>query len=432
MTRGSSDLDAETTDNARQQPPRPDLKENATEAPTERQLGIRTVKSRETPVPLPTLYQSLTRSAAPRAPSISKEATPGTTGTETPTAAESPLDQLLKVLAEIASERNLVKTSESKVHSMLFFKCKLPAYKAGAEVVAHFSRELLPRLGEEWNDTPFRAWLENVSRRPLAPPEHIVPEKMASYLVRRARNGPRATPSQSTGDSLPASVGTKGKTGKVARPEGKDELGDDPQPKRRGRKSGKAASLRLMSASKKRLASEMEMDNELEAGSRRGRKSVKLTHPTSDEDDEMEDVNGASVSPGPLDDEDDDGDSDAYPIPPPKDAVRIVVRAERVPTMSPTGPNGTWVCDQEGCGYVVRSAEEQASQALIQEHFRRHEAQLEKIDLAMKESRGHMPIKYAYFPPILLVVKFAPAHERALRQNSRALSRLHLGLRGAE
>jgi hypothetical protein len=53
---------------------------------------------------------------------------------------------------------------------------------------------------------------------------------------------------------------------------------------------------------------------------------------------------------------------------------------------------------------VVRSADEQSAQELVQEHFRDHTAQAEKINLAVEESRGQMPIKYAYFPPILLLV----------------------------
>jgi hypothetical protein len=61
---------------------------------------------------------------------------------------------------------------------------------------------------------------------------------------------------------------------------------------------------------------------------------------------------------------------------------------------------------------VVRGADAQDAQALIQAHFRAHEAQADKIDLAVRESRagGHTPIKYAYahFPPVLLLVCLHP------------------------
>jgi hypothetical protein len=88
----------------------------------------------------------------------------------------------------------------------------------------------------------------------------------------------------------------------------------------------------------------------------------------------------------------------------PKETVRVVVRAEKVPTMLPSGPNGTWRCEEEGCGYIVRSAQEQEGKDLIAKHFQDHEKRVEKLNLALSEgTRGHMPIKYAYFPPSFFI-----------------------------
>ncbi len=43
--------------------------------------------------------------------------------------------------------------------------------------------------------------------------------------------------------------------------------------------------------------------------------------------------------------------------------VRLVVRAEKIPSTKPLGPNGTWTCDQEGCNFFVRSADEEGERA---------------------------------------------------------------------
>ncbi|KAG5969477.1 hypothetical protein E4U56_008304 [Claviceps arundinis] len=78
--------------------------------------------------------------------------------------------------------------------------------------------------------------------------------------------------------------------------------------------------------------------------------------------------------------------------------TRLVIRAEKIPNMTPRGPDDTWTCDQEGCDYFVRGSSEQDSHDRIQQHLRVHEQQLSRMQLAMKEgARGHIPVKYVSF-----------------------------------
>ncbi|KAK0720085.1 hypothetical protein B0H67DRAFT_484222 [Lasiosphaeris hirsuta] len=384
----------------------------------------------ETPVPLPVIYQPLARPAAskpppapnapkppaaskpppapnapkpPPAPHASRESSPVDANTH------SPVDVLLDVVKKHAVGRDLNKISPSTVNSQLHLNCRVKEYAGVSELSAFYSQEILAKLGPEWTGTPWYVWLKEVSQKPFKPHINKV-EEIPGQLVRRRR----ATPSISTPVSQTHS---KAKMRKPAQYGESDSEEDILSSKRsaQGRRSGKGAGLRLVSASKKRpLASEM--DDESASGSRRGRKKTKVTHAFSD-DENMEDANGTSnsASPGLDDEEDTDGKGD-LDIPMPDGSARVIVHAEKIPAMSPSGPNGTWTCDQDDCGYVVRAAEEQAAQEQIQQHFRDHEARAERINLAMKESRGHLPIKYAHFPPILLIVKFTPPHTFPVRE----------------
>ncbi|KAK3378515.1 hypothetical protein B0H63DRAFT_525738 [Podospora didyma] len=233
-----------------------------------------------------------------------------------------------------------------------------------------------------------------VSQEPYKPSELLRVEDMPDQLVRRrAKVTTQNTSSRATASRPPG-------------PSFKDEEEDDHPPSKKhlqppGRTSGKGASLRLTSGSKKRSAPKFDDEDEVD-GRGRGAKALKTGALVSDED--MHDT--SSSDEDSVNDEDDDGDDDdddddvtgnraaGIYMPLPKDAVQVVVHAERIPTMSPSGPNGTWTCGEDGCNFVVRAAEDQAAQEQIAAHFRSHEEQAEKVNLALKESRGHLPINY--------------------------------------
>ncbi|KAK0727266.1 hypothetical protein B0T26DRAFT_640010 [Lasiosphaeria miniovina] len=374
----------------------------------------------ETPVPLPAIYHQLADTPASLKPSPApRDSSPANASYD------DPIDRLVDILQEIATEMDVMKTNFPKIHSTIFFKCKIKNYCATKDITRYYSQRLLPHLGPEWKGTPFYDYLKTTSLEPYKPPENITLEEMPAQLVRRMKLS-RAS-KMAPAVELPPAIDLRAKAKKASQKLEEDESDDEFPPSKKllqpaGRKSGKGAGLRLLSTSKKRPASKM--DDEESSSQRRGRKPSKRPYLGTDEDENMEDANETSDL-GSLDDPDDDNDTDDDDDPDddddqsigmytrvPKDAMRVVVHAESIPTMSPSGPNGTWTCDQDGCGYVVRSAEDQVAQEIIAGHFRDHEAQLEKINLAMKESRGHMPIKYAYFPPVLLIVYFPPSPQR--------------------
>ena len=287
----------------------------------------------------------------------------------------------------------------------MFFKCKIRQYGVAKDILAYYSKELLPRLGPEWKGSPWYHWLEDAAKRPWEPSsDQTELDKIPAQTMRRVKMGPRSGLSTRPATQLPPVINLKIKAQNAVQEESEseDEFADLREVSQRNRRSGKGATLRLATSAKKRPHSELDDQT---SGSRRGRKSAKITHHISD-DDEPEDADDTS-------DEDLGSGEETIVgsrLPLPEGAVRVVVHAEPLPTTSPSGPDGTWTCGEEGCTYVVRSADEQDAQELIQAHFRDHEAQAEKINLAVTESRGHMPIKYAYFPPILLIVYMYPTN----------------------
>ena len=387
------------------------------------------VKLSETPIPLPGRYRQLTLPASsgpsPAPTGTSKGNTPretpkADTPRETPkvqtpretpkvqtpretpipdTDHETPVDRLLGALSEVATEVNPSHAPPSKVNSAVFFKCKIRHYSGAKDILAYYAKELLPRLGTEWKGGPWYHWLEDAAKRPWEPSsEQTAPDKIPAQTFRRVKMGPKASSSTKPATQLPPAINLKIRASSAVQEESEseDEFAEFRAVPQRNRRSGKGAVLRLATSAKKRPHSELDDQTN---GSRRGRKLAKINHYIRD-DDELEDADDTS-------DEDVASGEEAIVgsrLPLPEGAVRVVVHAEPLPATSPSGPDGTWTCGEENCTYVVRSADEQDAQELIQAHFRDHEAQAEKINLAVTESRGHMPIKYAYFPPILLIV----------------------------
>jgi hypothetical protein len=58
---------------------------------------------------------------------------------------------------------------------------------------------------------------------------------------------------------------------------------------------------------------------------------------------------------------------------------------------------------------VVRGGDIQNCRDRIRRHFNEHEQQMDRVNLARTEAtRGHLPVKYAYFPPFLILVELHP------------------------
>lgn len=320
--------------------------------------GIARDSSVETPIPAPVSNRHLS-SSSPR-PRASPAVITGSDDLP-----DDPVDRLIALLGEVAQRIDIKTVRMSKINSDLFYNCRIKYYNAARELCEHFAKDLLERLPPMWNNTPYKAWLEDVVENGRPAPVEFVVEDIPQYLTRRTRRQTHISRLSSALGPTPS-----------VEAESRDQVQAGKQP-RVGRPSGKVATLRV--AGSKRLASDMIDEDDMPP--RRGRKALKRTIRV--EEDEDSDANSVVI-----DKVDDTGVT-------PKDAVRIVVQAERLPTMSPAGPNGTWTCDQEGCNYVVRSADEPEGQDLISKHFKDHEEQVQKINLAMEESKaGHLPINH--------------------------------------
>lgn len=69
----------------------------------------------------------------------------------------------------------------------------------------------------------------------------------------------------------------------------------------------------------------------------------------------------------------------------------LILVSETLPGLTPTGPNGLWTCEMEGCFFVVRDADSEEGRGTIQEHFSTH---VQKEDLVRQEAAfRHLPIK---------------------------------------
>lgn len=328
----------------------------------------------------------------------------------------SPIDVLIEALEETAAYKGGAgKVARSTAGSRLYYGHRISNYNASYEILAYYSKELVQRLDPKWHASPFWDWLLNESKKPSIELLHTDVEKIPSQLVRRTKKQTNTSTPTAPSTDLPPKLEIRYK---VRLPSDDDLDSDADEPSSRPRHAGKGG-LRLQSASKKRTAADM-LDNESTSSGRRGRKSAKTSYyiPHPDDDEESDAASDSDTSEPDAAPEDEAGndyletDPDGLLTAPPKDAVRVIVHAEKLqPSLSPSGPNGTWVCDQEGCGYVVRAAEEAAGRSLVQQHFRDHEARTQRAALAVTEAerRGRMPIKYAYFPPVLLIVKFPGA-----------------------
>jgi len=299
-----------------------------------------------------------------------------------PAPPKDPVGFLLKLFDEIEVEAgNPANIKPSTVHTKIYFKCTLKKYKCANDITGYYAKSLMQRLPPQWQGTPYFNWLKQVSKRPFQP-EVLTVEEIPHKLIRRKKSAVR--PSLGVGESSAVPQRRLGSfvngSGSSTSPPRARDAGKHLEPPMIGRRSGKGPTLRLASGSKKRPASDLDDGDEHD---HRGKRTSRSHSFASGYDDDSSEPEASS------DDEDSDEEASAG-----ADAVRIVIRAENIPSTSPTGPNGTWTCAEPGCGYVVRNADEEEGQDTIAAHFRVHQSAA-KIDLAQTEgTRGHLPIEY--------------------------------------
>nr|XP_036579293.1 uncharacterized protein CTRU02_10903 [Colletotrichum truncatum]KAF6786779.1 hypothetical protein CTRU02_10903 [Colletotrichum truncatum] len=281
----------------------------------------------------------------------------------------SHVDMILEGLEELRPELEpITKTTFSKVSSKLYYKCTIRHYPGSGEILKYYAKELLERLDKNaWGESGFWKTLEETASGPRSKLEHVTVDQISASLVRRKAKTMKNEPSASS---------------KVIALE-------TPPPKRVGRPAGKMSALRLVGSkgSKRRL----DPTDDTPTTASRGFKTAKISHIyDSEEDQAMDDASSSG-------DDDDDSEPDTAESPA---ALKLVIRAENVPTTEPKGPNGTWVCDEDDCGFVVRNADQQEGRERIQEHIREahyedDESRDTRIDLAVTEGvKNHLPIEY--------------------------------------
>ena len=297
---------------------------------------------------------------------------------------------------EIASTRDGL--TPMRLFNKVYFSYKFPNFKNGqtgchrvpVEEVFHYNAKALLRTIDEEKYRPHEiySWLQEAAEREFSPvaitqwPYPLIKRGARPSSVVNKLDAPRSVALGPVSGSASDDAGEL--SGRNAEPLAQG-LG---RGKRPGRRPGIKSSLRLATTSKKRPFSEVESDSESDD------LQPKKSHYFANGEDTLD--GAVNISSDENEEED-----DAEPI-------EIIIRADKMPSTVPHGPDGTWVCDQEDCDYVVRGGDATECQERIRDHFEEHNAQMQRVNLALTESRGHLPIKYAYFPPFLILVELHP------------------------
>jgi len=169
-------------------------------------------------------------------------------------------------------------------------------------------------------------------------------------------------------------------------------------PPQSGRRSGKEAGLRLASSTaiKRDTMDTAPSDEDSSSHPRKRRRPS----PEMGDDDSDIDIASLPTLPNGMNHEDDaeaesasHSDESKIDIAPTPVSLKIV--STSLPSLSPTGPNGTWTCDRPSCSFVVRDAESTEGVKKIREHYNEHADRLEREALVRQEAAGtRLPIDH--------------------------------------
>ncbi|KAI1632049.1 hypothetical protein F4809DRAFT_629383 [Biscogniauxia mediterranea] len=281
---------------------------------------------------------------------------------------------LLQALKEGGKSKHPDDTSPKTWQNKIYLDCSIK-YSAAPEVFQYHARDLAHFLGPEWHQSQLYQWTKE-HENDVPKFEHISEADIKRISLRAKMQHTASRGDQSSkGSKQPEPVAAH--SGKLPR---------------RGRPSGKAAGLRPSIGSKKRPYREADSEDEMdldEYGSL-NTGSKKSRYLSDDENDEEAQDAASSDRDEQADDKD-------------QSVGRVVIRAEKLPSTTPRGPDNTWTCEEPGCEYVVRAADTEEGQELIGVHYEEHEkeardvaeeAALNRVNLAVQESRGHLPINH--------------------------------------
>lgn len=238
---------------------------------------------------------------------------------------------LAKLINEVADKAgNIHKHKHSKYSYSIFLECKIKDHKCCKELLSLYAPDLLALLDrDKFGGSPFWAHLEQEAASPPTHLKYISLEQIPYQLVRRAKV---AAKQANTGPGSPAASS--------------HTQPDAPRPQY----SGKVPGLRL--ASRKRP-----YENEGSYESSDAAKETARKRPTPQTRQESDD---------------DSTNSDTSSVAGGNNVSKIVLKSYPMQTDKPKGPLGTWVCEEDGCGHVVRSALEPGQRQLVLQHMREH------------------------------------------------------------
>lgn len=310
----------------------------------------------------------------------------GDTSPDGGAAYQSVLRAFLDVIQQSAAANNKSKLTTTNVFNGLYRDYRFPNYQDGtpgchkippAEVLHYNAPALLQALDKAtYEKYEIYNWLQEMVNTEFHPVV-FKPQDFPIHIVARQKKSAAVKPPIIIEDN-------------IFEDDEDDVMSDTPRRggkgvKQAGRRGGKTSGLRTVTSSKKRplVAPESESESEPETG------DFKRSHYFSEgeEDTAMDDASKATTQ----------SHSEAPDTPQPTgDQIKVFIRAEKMPSTVPKGPDNTWTCDQEGCDHIVRGGDEDQVQARILEHFNYHEQQAKRLSLALSESRGQLPIKYAH------------------------------------
>ncbi|CAH0024257.1 unnamed protein product [Clonostachys rhizophaga] len=293
---------------------------------------------------------------------------------------QNAFNSLLEVLEDAFDELSQKKKPPTKTQILnkIYFGNKFPNYRAGpgahrlpVEEVFHFNAARLLQVldKKKYSGSEIYAYIQQLAKTKFEPvalapgkfPFLIVPRKSKPFYPRTATNQVIETASGLVDDDS----------------EAHDDIPETPRVGKSTsfRRAGKST-LRPATSTKKRHHSDIESDSESPLA-----REAKKSHYFSDNDES----NDKNV------DESDEGESSFASV----DPIRLVIRADKIPSTVPRGPDNAWTCDEEDCDYMVRGGDEEDCKARINEHFHAHEQQHNRVQLAMTEgTRGHLPVNH--------------------------------------
>ncbi|KAJ3495192.1 hypothetical protein NLG97_g3570 [Lecanicillium saksenae] len=324
-------------------------------------------------------------------PKQSAKAPEHQTPTHVATDADSPFQTVLAAMESafdsIAPSKNGV--TVSGLLNRLYFQYRFPTFSAGhkrpvEEVIHYNAAELLKAIDpEKYKNGEVYDWLKRLSKEPFAPIALIKPGILPYRVVLRERrpfHGRKHETKQDAPENIlrtPSPVSPR--------------VG-----KRPGRPVGSKSSLRPIKSTKKRsrmIADDDDTDTESVAkklnflSDQDGDEAMADIDNQNSQDEAIFDETLQVNESSDLSSEDEVEDDEDRP-------VKLSILAEKLPDPMPTGYQGTWVCDQQDCDFIARGGQEDELDDLISAHLQEHEQLVDRMQLAVNESRGLLPINH--------------------------------------